>query len=197
MSHFGQKLAAAIGVEPPVAPVPGQQLCEVQRLYNDHKKYLSNKVIESPLPERIYLRDENFPYWIKLENPDPSRPVEWVGAKSSIVIPLLDAGIFDQTNYRIGPRAKALLNIPNLLRDPNCIHENGRHAKRGEGGIHGRFIYIAYEGKKRKVAFTTLNEETNEIRLVTSFMATRNWVLGCAKAPALYVRKGSQCNCCE
>src|ERR1017187_8905908 len=121
-SDFREKLAAAIGVEAP-------KICEVQKLYHAHKKYLSNRVIAAPLPQKVHLRDENFPYWIKLENPDPSRLGEWVGAKANIVVPLLEAGIFDQKDRRFDEaRGKALLSIPELLRNPNCIHENRRHA---------------------------------------------------------------------
>jgi hypothetical protein len=190
-SDLREQLAAALAIE--IKP-----LSEVQLVYNAYKKILSGSVVQTPLPEAVHLRDENFPYWIKLENPDPSRPGEWVGAKSSVVIPCLDAGIFDQVGFRFeAERARALLYVPVLLRNPNCIHINMRHAQRGQGGIQGRHVYVEYYGKKRrKVAFTTRNDIAGADVLVTSFWTYRNWVQECAQSPAVYVRAGAQCTCC-
>lgn len=171
---------------------------EIQTLYNDYKRYMSDKAIKTGLPEVVHLRDENFLYWIKLETSDPTRSGQWVGAKPSLVLPLLNNGTFNQSLYRFDPtRSKALLHVPVLLRNPNCIHVNLRHAERGQGGIQGRHVYVEYYGKKtRKVAFTTWNEPTQENRLVSSFWTYHWWVVDCAKAPAVYVKNGSQCTCC-
>jgi hypothetical protein len=173
-------------------------ICEVQRLYNEHKKYLSGKVLKNPL-EEVHLLDENFPYWIKLENDDPSRPGTWIGSKASIVVPKLETGEFDDKGFTFDEsRAKALLNLPTLIRNPNCIHVNLRHADRGQGGIQGRHVYVEYYGgKKRKVAFTTHNEVLNVNVLVTSFWTYPKWVSDCAQSPAVYVRPGSVCTCCK
>jgi hypothetical protein len=81
-------------------------ICEVQRLYNEHKKYLSGKVLKNPL-EEVHLLDENFPYWIKLENDDPSRPGTWIGSKASIVVPKLETGEFDDKGFTfVSPAAR-------------------------------------------------------------------------------------------
>jgi len=90
-----------------------------------------------------------------------------------------------------------LLYIPVLLRNPNCIHVNLRHAERGQGGIQGRHVYVEYYGKKkRKVAFTTRNDLIGLDVLVTSFWTYHKWVTECAQFPAIYVRPGSHCACC-
>jgi hypothetical protein len=187
-----EKLAAALGV----ATNP---ICEVQRLYNDHKKYLSGKVIKTPLPEQVHLLDDNFPYWIHLENPDPTRPEEWISAKSNIVVAQLEAGTFDQSGFRYEQgRSRALLNIPVLLKNPNCIHVNLRHhAYRGGGGIKGNHMYVECHGKRtRKVGFTLYDQVIDKVVLVSSFWTYKKWVVDCASNPAVYVRPGSKCDCC-
>lgn len=171
--------------------------CPVQELFNSYKKFMSGKQIVTPV-ETVHLLDENFPYWIKLENPDPSRKGKWIGAKSNEVVPLLQAGTFRSDAFRYDDRrANALLWLPTLLRNPNCIHENLRHAERNHGGIQGRHLYVEYyKGKTRKVAFTTLNYKSGNIVPVTSFLTHPNWIMDCAKTPAAYVRPGSKCTCC-
>lgn len=185
-------MAKALGVE-------ARPIGEVQRAYNDHKRFLSGKILKTPLPEEIYLLDENFPYWIKLGNPDPSRPRETIGAKSNLVIPVLEGGNFQDTGYTFDrSRIRALLNIPALLRNPNCIHSNLRHAERGQGGIKGLHVYVEYAKRDlRRVAFTAPCTRMGVTVLVSSFYTTTSWVKDCAKNPALYVKSGSKCRCCE
>ena len=194
-SDFGQKLATAIGVEVP-------EICEVQKLYIEYKKHLSGKIIKTPLPEEVHLRDENFLYWIKLLTPDPLNLNVWIEAKASKVIPMLEAGNFDQTGYRFDKRrAGSLMNIRGLLCNPNCIHENLRkHVKRGQGGIRGDFMYVEYHHKRqRRVAFTVRDKDdpANDVILVSSFWSRHDWVKICAHHNAIYVRKGSRCACGE
>jgi hypothetical protein len=56
---------------------------------------MSGMQINTPLPETVHLCDENFPYWIKLQRHKPETNT-WVDASPSIVLPLLEAGIFDE-----------------------------------------------------------------------------------------------------
>lgn len=182
----------------PEPQIPSLPISEVQRIYNLHKRFLSGKVITTPL-EDVTLLDDNFPHWIKLETEDPSRPGILVPSRTRIVIPQLDGGAFDDAGFTHDPdRAKVLTDIPNLLRSPHCIHQNLRHAPRGQGGIQGKYVYVQYfRGTTRKVAFTTFNEILKLNALVTSFGANTNWVAKCAAKPALYVRPGHTCTCCK
>ncbi|HET9184073.1 MAG TPA: hypothetical protein VFP59_18245 [Candidatus Angelobacter sp.] len=186
------KLAAALRIE--VKPV-----CEVQRLYNEHKKFLSGKVIKTPLPEHVHLLDENFPYWIHLENQDPVRNGAWISTKANVVLSDLEAGIFDQNGFRFdAQRARSLSYLPVLLRNPHCIHVNLRHHdERGDGGIRGHYMYVEYHHKKtRKVAFTLRDDRIGKIIVVSSFWTYKKWVQECAESPAVYVRNGCECTCC-
>lgn len=190
-SDFSTKLAAVTGGTP---YVPGP----VQRLFDEYKKHLHLREVDTPLPEKVTFLPENFLYWIKLENRDPSRPSEWVPSKASVVIPLLETHTFDETSYRFDPsRGRALCHIPNLLKAPNCIHRNLRsHLTRGQGGIRGDYMYVAYYGRKRrKVAFTILDPNINRVILVSSFWTFKKWVADCAAMPALYVGQGCVCSC--
>jgi hypothetical protein len=189
-SDFCKKLAAALDLTP--IPLP----CPVQELFNRYKKHLDKRIIQSPL-EQVHLLAENFPYWIKLENPNPTNLLETIPAKSNIVVPMLEAGTFDQTGFTFDEtRAKALFNVPELLQSPNCIHVNLRnHDNRGDGGIKGAFMYVRYYGKKtRKVAFTTINP-SGKVILVSSFWTYRGWVKECANMPPVYVKSGNECKC--
>jgi hypothetical protein len=190
MSDLSRKLAAALGIEPPTPP------CEVQLVFNRFKKHLAGRVISTPI-EEIHLFEENFPYLIQLENPDPTDAGEWVSAKASVVIPVLEKGCFDQTGFRFEPlRTKALFNLPEFLQKPNCIHRNLRHdLPFDEGQITGEHMYVAYYGKKqRKVAFTTKHSRRNKIILVSSFWCPKKWVREGADI-AVHVGEGCTCNC--
>jgi hypothetical protein len=192
MGSFSDKLAQALGIQPVPAPGP------IQLKFNEYRKHLRNRVLKTPLPEEVQLLDENFLYWIKLEHPDVDVPGQWIGAKSSAVIPLLESGKFNETGFRMdSSRVLALSNIPNLLQTPNCIHRNLRHqATRGGGGIRGDHIYVAYYGKKqRKVAFTLNDPNLGKVILVSSFWTYKKWVEECTDMPPLYVRPGASCTC--
>ena len=185
MGSFSDKLAAALGVPPVPAPGP------VQEKFNEYRKHLRNRVLETPLPESVHLLDENFLYWIKLRYPNVDAPGQWIGAKASVVIPLLENGTFNETGFQMDEsRVLALPNIPALLQSPNCIHRNLRHQGAGDqGGIRGDHIYVAYYGKKsRKVAFTLSDPELGKVILVSSFWTYKEWVESCAA----YVVPGDQ-----
>lgn len=191
-SDFCKKLAAALGIEPVKPP------CPVQELFNRYKKHMDGRVIKSPLPEEIHFLAENFPYWIKLENPNPANLKQWIPAKSNIVVPMLEKGTFDQTGFRFDEsRARALFNVPELLQTPNCIHRNLRnHECRGEGGIKGDYVYVKYYGKKsRKVAFTVTSPIRGVVILVSSFWSYGKWVEDCAEMPALHLGRNCICGC--
>jgi hypothetical protein len=186
-----EELAAALSIE-------NKPICEIQRIYNEYKKYMSGKIIKTPLPEEVHLCDLNFPYWIHLGTPDPTDPTKWIGAKAEIVIPMLDAGIFNDAGLGYDQlRARALPYVPVLLRNPNCIHVNLRHVDgRGDGGIRGNYVYVEYgPKKKRRVAFTLMDEREQRIILVSSFGTYKNWVKNCAEMPAIYVKPGRECTC--
>lgn len=191
MGSFSDKLAAALGVPPPDAP------CEVQVLFNRYKKHLVGRVICTPV-EEIHLLEENFPYLIQLENPDPANPSEWVSTWASGVLPLLEKGSFDQSGFRFEEkRTRALFNLPDFLRQPNCIHKNLRNAfPVGLGRVTGEHMYVSYYGEKqRKVAFTTKHSKQDKIIVVSSFWSYEKWVADGADMPAVHVRKGCKCTC--
>jgi hypothetical protein len=57
-------------------------------------------------------------------------------------------------------------------------------------------MYVAYyRKKKRKVAFTILDRNSNKVILVSSFWTYKKWVADCADMPAVYVGKGCLCTC--
>ena len=172
--------------------------CPVQAIFNRFKKFLDGRIIRTPLPEDVHLLAENFPYWIKLENRDPSKPANWVPSRVGEVLPLLRRGVFNQTGFRFDwTRANELFAISHQLESPNCIHRNLRHhQKRGQGGIRGEHIYVVYYKKKRrKVAFTIHDPRIGKVVLVSSFYTNSNWVRECVETPAIFSRPGSGCDC--
>lgn len=195
VGSFADKLAAAaaaLGIPAVTAPGP------IQVIYNRYKKHLHMRVIESPLPETVHLLPDNFLYWIKLEYPNLSMPGEWIQAKPSVVIPMLENGTFNETGFRIDERrANALFNLPDLLSRPNCIHGNLRNQEeRGLGGIKGEHVYVAYHGRHtRTVAFTRLDPDIKKVIVVSSFNVSKEWVTQCAEMPAKYTRPECSCTC--
>jgi hypothetical protein len=159
--------------------------------------HLDGKLIDSPLPERVHLLQENFLYWIKLEYPNLAVPGTWIQARPSIVLPLLEKRTFDETGFRVDEnRASSLFNVPTLIRTPNCIHRNLRNqAYRGLGGITGDHVYVSYHGRGRKVAFTRLDVDIKKVIMVSSFGVSKEWVARCAEMPAVYVGEGLVCTC--
>lgn len=78
-------------------------------------------------------------------------------------------------------RAKSLLDVPSLLRNPHCVHVNLRHGHRGTGSIEGRHMYVLYaQDNQRKVAFVTRNAHSELNVPVASFWTNPGWVAHCA-----------------
>lgn len=154
---FKNKLAVAIGR----SPEPERPVSEIQLIFDGYVKHMSGKIIKTPIDESVHLRDENFPHWIKLQMFDEKNNC-WVDAYSSIVVPLLQARIFTDEGYRMADprRAPALLNVPDLLRDPNRVLK--------DNGSDDRFYIQSYR-KYYKVAITRLNPFINERVLVSSY----------------------------
>ena len=133
---------------------------EIQRIFDQYKRQMSGKVIETPAPESVHFCDENFPHWIKLERRNPDTG-QWEEAYSEIVVPLLQAGQFSDNDYRMADprRAPALPYVPYLLQKPDKIR------RRENGDI---FYFQKYR-HFHKVALTTMNRYTRTIILVSSY----------------------------
>jgi len=191
VGSLADKLRAALNL-PAVAP-PGP----IQTLYNRFKYHLNGKIIESPLPESVHLLSINFFYWVKLEYPNLAIPGQWVQAKPSVVLPTFENGTFDETGFRVDEnRSASLFNLPNLLRNPNCIHGNLRdQEERGLGGIKGAHIYVRYHSRSRTVAFTEYSTRVQKTVVVSSFTVSSEWVSKCADMPAKYTEQGFICRC--
>lgn len=161
--------------------------CRVQQVFDLYKRSMSGKHVTTPLPEIVHFRDENFPYWIKLQRHDP-RTNSWHEASPSIVLPALEAGTFDEKGYRLGDprRARVLHHLPNLLTLPEWIYKNGRC---GKGGVSGDHIYVQEYRGQLKVAFTILNRRVDQVIVVTSFWTSRSWLKCCIKGPPVYEKK--------
>ena len=161
--------------------------CQVQQVFDLYKRSMSGKQITTPLPETVHFCDENFPYWIKLQwhNPETN---SWHDASPAVVLPLLEAGTFDEKGYRLGDprRAHVLHHLPNLLRLPEMIYENRRCEK---GNVRGKHIYVQEFEGQFKVAFTLYDPRIKKVIVVSSFWTTKNWLARHAKEPALYNKK--------
>jgi hypothetical protein len=172
-----EKLAVALDLK--ITPK-----CYVQQVYDQYKRSMSGMQINTPLPETVHLRDENFPYWIKLQRHKPETNT-WVDASAAIVLPLLEGGTFDEKGYRLKDprRARVLPHLPNLLRLPEWIYKND-HC-----GIRGKHIYVQEFEGQLKVAFTLHDPRINKVIVVSSFWTTKNWLARCTKDVALYQKK--------
>jgi hypothetical protein len=142
---------------------------------------MAGKVIETPLPQRVHLCDENFPYWIKLQWQNPKNQ-QWEDASPAIVLPLLESRSFSDEGYRLWDprRSRALLNIPHLLRDPDHIFRNENI------DIRGDHLYVQTHRNHLKVAFTLYDGRIDKVILVSSFQTEWSWVKKRVKSAAVY-----------
>ena len=163
------------------------QPCYIQQVFDLYKRSMRGMEIESPLPEKVHLRDENFPYWIKLQWHNPQTK-SWQDASPAIVIPLLDAGKFDEKGYRLEDprRARVLPHLPTLLRLPDWIYENQRFCR---GGIRGKYVYVQEHQGQLKVAFTLHDPRLKCVVVTSSFWTTKNWLKRCVKEPPIHTKK--------
>lgn len=156
----------------------------VQELYGRFCRELDDTSVLDPLNQYVHFRIENFPYLIKLEYYN-KKLQRWVPAKATVVIPMLANGAFDESGYRCDKsRAKTLFQIPDILANPDAIHEN-IHPR-----VEGKVVYVRRFNRKRasvKVALVTHNR-SGELVLVTSFYTTEKWLVQCAKLPPLYLK---------
>ncbi len=151
--------------------------CYIQQVFDTYKRSMSGLVITSPLPETITLRDENFPYWIKLQWHNPIAK-SWQDASPAKVLPFLLAGTFDEKGYRLEDprRARVLPHLPKLLRDPDAIYENA-------GFIRGKHIYAREHKGQLKVALTVTDPRLKTVIVVSSFKTSKRWLAKHAKRP--------------
>jgi hypothetical protein len=170
------KLAAALKLK--IGPK-----CYIQQVYDLYKRSMSGMQITTPL-ETVHLCDENFVYWIKLQWHNPQTN-SWHDAAATVVLPLLDAGTFDEKGYRLEDprRARILTHLPNLLRLPERVYENAHK------GIRGKYVYVQEYKGQIKVAFTLHDQRLKKVIVVSSFWTTKNWLARCVKEPPIYDTK--------
>ncbi len=159
--------------------------CYVQQVFDLYKRSMSGRRITTPLPEIVHFCDENFPYWIKLQRHDPGTN-SWRDASPAIVLPLLEAGMFDEKGYRLEDprRARVLHHLPNLLHLPERIYEKNTCSR-----IRGNHIYVQEAKGQLKVAFTLHDQRSDKVIVVSSFWTTKSWLARCVKEPPLYDKK--------
>jgi hypothetical protein len=159
--------------------------CYIQQVFNQYKRSMSGTKIDTPLPETVHLCDENFIYWIKLQRHNPETN-SWQDASSTIALPLLQAGTFDQTGYRLEDprRARVLPHLPTLLRLPELIYLNCRCKE-----IRGEHVYVQEYKGQLKVAFTLYDRRLDKVIVVSSFWTSKNWLARCVKEPPVYTKK--------
>lgn len=177
MGDLKEKLEAALGVK-------AKPTCYIQQVFNQYERSMSGMKIDTPLPEKVHLCDENFTYWIKLQRHNPDTNT-WQDASSAIVLPLLKAGNFDQNGYRLEDprRARVLPHLPTLLRLPERIYLNCHDQ------IRGKHVYVQEYKGQLKVAFTLHDPRIDKVIVVSSFWTTKNWLARCIKDPPLYEKK--------
>jgi len=154
-----------------------RSIADIHREFCDHLKDLS---VVDPQGRTITFRIENFPYLIKMEYFHGAHG-KWVGAKASAVNQALLEGTFDETAHRCDhARARGLRRIPQILKEPDSIHEN-IHPR-----VNGELVYVTRSsGGSIKIVTVTRNHRREWV-LVTSFYTSERYLRTCAKEPPLY-----------
>ncbi len=178
------QLAAALGVQSPPEP------CAIQVAYDTYKRKMCPLQVVTPLPETISFLPENFPHLVKLQT-RVGGSTEWINAKWGMVSASLEAGTFQDDEYRFDPRrVHALQGVIQLLRRPHSIHKNLRHGERAPGNIRGEHIYVR-EMRRNEVwvAFTLPDQRIGLTIVTSSFYTRKGWLAYCAELPAKYKRE--------
>jgi hypothetical protein len=180
-----QKILATKVVLRSVCP-PSAQTTSVAELYRQYSDKLENRIVNDPRGAEIHFYAENFPYLIKLEY--YNRKIgAWKAAFASAAIEQLKSETFDEATYRIGDesRARTLFWIPEIISDPDSIHENG-HPR-----VTGTELYVKrYKRSDAQIKVISVGTRSSGERIVvSSFWSNEGWVARYAKMPARYERK--------
>lgn len=194
-----KKAAAELAIVPkyeaPSRPANAPDV-SVEGLWQAYSEKLANVSVKDPRGEFIRFKEENFPYLVKLEFWN-EKTMRWVDAIAGFVIRQFKNKTFDVTKYRIGDqtRARTLFWTKDILKEPDCIHENNN------AGMTDKEIYVMrYEvsnPKDAEIKVVLVAERPDEGRVTSSsFWTDQRWLRKAAKQPPLYVRPNSKgCRC--
>jgi hypothetical protein len=167
----------------------------IRSLYQRYAETCENTSVYDPLKRLVNFKADNFPYLIKLEFWN-RKLQKWIDARAGAVIEQLKDKSFDESLYRVGDpsRARTLFWAKEILKDPDCIHENSNPR------MNEKDIYVMrYECRKPEDAEikVVLIAERNDGRVASSsFWTNEKWLRKHAKMPPLYLRPNSKgCRC--
>jgi len=162
------------------APCPPYCYCSIAAMFRRYEKELVGTYVQNPLGTRVWFMDYNFPKLVQLK-------FRGNKARAQRAIAHLRAHNPDESEYECDSnRFSTLFWIPDIIIDPDSIHDNAH------GTIEGDIVYVkryAKAGSDFKLVFTTVDEELNQRVVTTSFLSQENRLGQFVKTPARWVRK--------
>lgn len=162
------------------APCPPYCFCSIAAMFKRYEKELVGKYVSDPLGTRIWFMDYNFPKLIQLQ-------FRGTKAKAHKAIEHLRTDSPDESLYSCDRnRFSTLFWIPEIISDPDAIHDNAHT------NIPGDDVYVkryAKAGSAFKLVFSMVDEGLNQRIVTTSFLTQENRLLEFMKIPAKWVRK--------
>ena len=148
------------------APTPPYQYGTIAGLFHEYGAKMAGKYFADPRGTRVYFFDHNFPKLIQLQLKCLLKAGDRK-VKASKVIEEIQAGTFQEESHSIDfSRSSTLLWIPEIIKDPDSIHENA-HKK-----IDGDIVYVKKylkAGSTHKLVFTWPDWKTKKRIVTTSF----------------------------
>jgi hypothetical protein len=144
---------------------------------------LVGKYVSDPLGTRVWFMDYNFPKLIQLQ-------FRGTKARAQKALEHLRNESANESEYSCDKnRAGTIFWIPEIISDPDSIHENA-HPR-----IMGEEVYVkryAKAGACYKLVFTEVDSSINQRIVTTSFMAPEDRLEVFIKKPGKWVKKAVQ-----
>lgn len=162
------------------APCPTYCFCSIAGMFQRYEKELVGKFVSDPLGTRVWFMDYNFPKLIQLQ-------FRGTKARAHKAIQHLRTDKPDEKEYSYDRnRFSTLFWIPDIICDPDTIHDNAHPT------IVGEEVYVkcyAKAGSAFKLVFSMVDEELNQRVVTTSFLTPEDRLQEFVNMPPKWSRK--------
>jgi hypothetical protein len=148
----------------PGAICPPYRCGNIAGIFEGYEKELAGKTFTDPCGEKVSFFDYNFTKLVQLEIARASSGIR-LKAKAARFLKEVRSGHLDESNYTWDAnRAQTLFWIPNVIQEPDSIHQSCHSI------IMGDRVYVkrySKAGAPYKVVFTTI-DRSSQVRVVTT-----------------------------
>jgi hypothetical protein len=175
-----------VKVHRPGAICPPYRCGNIAGVFGEYERELAGKTFTDPCGEKVSFFDYNFTKLVQLEIASVSSGRR-LKAKAARFLEEARSGHLDESNYSWDAnRAQTLFWIPDVIQQPDSIHQNRHNI------IMGDRVYVkrySKAGAPYKIVFTTI-ERSSQVRVVTtSFLVPEDRLMRFVQVPAIWEKK--------